>query len=305
VWTSEEVDDDSAEEFGRKISTVSFGSLVKAQDSLSRLSEKRKRDPGLNSDKLEVLRARLRELKSEKEKAAPVAKGRAAGERRKSSTSGDISDEESSDDASDDDGKTTKKRRLSKHAPTVISSKHPVSRKRNVIALPKSQVRDPRFDSAFGSVNRNQVRKNYSFLDDYVDSEIKEIKKTLKDQTNLSSGTGKKRKKKGIEKLSAEEINALKRELSQKESRRAAQITRDRETEVLRDHRRNERDLVKQGKKPFYLKKSEVKAHTIMKQFDGMSEGKREKIMEKKRKRLAAKERKAMPFARRTANSVT
>jgi len=69
--------------------------------------------------------------------------------------------------------------------------------------------------------------------------------------------------------------------------------------EVQSEHRKHEKEMVKRGKQPYFLKKSEMKKQVLVKRFEGMGEGKRKKAMEKKRRKMASKERKSMPTARR------
>jgi len=90
-----------------------------------------------------------------------------------------------------------------------------------------------------------------------------------------------------------------KRALLAIESRKKAQETKDREQEVLREHRRQERGKVKGGKKPFYLKKGEQKKLALVKKFEGLKGRQVEKVIERRRKKITAKERRGMPVARR------
>jgi ribosomal RNA-processing protein 36 len=295
---------DSEARIQRKLSTVSFGALAKAQQAVvSSRGQKRKRDPdGETEAKLQALRQRLKELSQEKPSKAKSPSARIRDTPYKARSNGqqavnnDFSGSQSDSEASlpEDAGH----RRSSKHAPAEQSSRKAVSRRRDVVHVPKPKVRDPRFDPTTGSFDREQVRKNYGFLDDYVDTEIKQIKSTLKEQKSLADGS--KKKKRNTPKLPAEELEGLKRDLVQKESRRAAQVAHDRERDVMRDHRAQEKQRVKEGKKPFFLKRSEIKKQVLVKRFEGMGEGKRERVMEKKRRRVTAKERRSMPQARRT-----
>lgn len=78
--------------------------------------------------------------------------------------------------------------RSSKNAPQEISSKRAVTRKREVVEPTITHnhpghkaVRDPRFDTAVnGRYDEHEFRKNYAFLDDYRDAEIKMIKEEAK-----------------------------------------------------------------------------------------------------------------------------
>jgi ribosomal RNA-processing protein 36 len=72
--------------------------------------------------------------------------------------------------------------RTSKNAPQEISSKRAVTRKREVveaIAVPKA--RDPRFDPAVnGRYDERQFKKNFAFLDDYRNDEMRLLKEELR-----------------------------------------------------------------------------------------------------------------------------
>ena len=92
---------------------------------------------------------------------------------------------------------------------------------------------------------------------------------------------------------------ALKRQLLSMESREKARAGKEVQQEVLREHRRREKDAVEKGKRPFYLKKGEQKKLALVKRFEGMGEKKVEKVIERRRKKKAGKERKVMPNGRR------
>ena len=56
----------------------------------------------------------------------------------------------------------------------------------------------------------------------------------------------------------------LKRALLSMESRKKAQEMKEQQQEVLRKHRKEEREKVEKGKKPFYLKKGEQKKRALV-----------------------------------------
>ncbi|KAL8861332.1 MAG: hypothetical protein Q9178_002204 [Gyalolechia marmorata] len=174
--------------------------------------------------------------------------------------------------------------RSSKHAPAEMSSKKAVSRKREVIQTVKRDIRDPRFEPVSGPVNEEKANKNYSFLNDYRDSEINDLKSTIR-QTKDASVKEK-----------------LKRSLLSMESRKKAQQIKDRESEIQRAHRAKEKELVKQGKKPFYLKKGEQKKLVLLKRFEDIKGKRLDKVIERRRKKNAQKERRDMPEERRMVN---
>ncbi|KAL7273252.1 rRNA biogenesis protein rrp36 [Rhizina undulata] len=174
-------------------------------------------------------------------------------------------------------------KRTSKHAPTELSSKRAVTRKRTVVELPATaKARDPRFDSAVkGVFSEEAFKKNYGFLEGYRDDEVTALKgemKATKDE---------------------ERREELKKKVESMESRKKTDKAKEKRESVLRELKKKEREAVKMGKKPFYLKKSEQKKAVLVEQFKGLSEKQVEKVMEKRRKRKAQKERKSMPFERR------
>lgn len=182
--------------------------------------------------------------------------------------------------------------RTSKHAPAEMSSKRPVSRKRDFLtvtaATQKQPPRDPRFmplgpGSVASTVAEIKARKAYAFLDEYRESEMQQLRAAAKKTK------------------SAAERERLQKALMSMESRRKAQARKDKERAVIEEHRRQEKELIKQGKKPFYLKRSEQKKRVLVDQFQGMKKGQVDKAIERRRKKMAAREKKLLPVARRGA----
>ncbi|EME48115.1 hypothetical protein DOTSEDRAFT_86447 [Dothistroma septosporum NZE10] len=282
---SDEDEDDEDINVEQKISNVSFGALKQAQDAMSR---KRKRDAETTADqedKLEALRERLRHIRAQREGSAQSTKAdRDAGKplaQVQQADDGDSEDDsDDSDAASSEEG--AEKSRTSKHAPMSQSSKHQVTRKRTVVDVPKRIVRDPRFDAMqqrHGHPGNSD--KAYAFLQDYQKAEIQELK-----------GAMKKTK-------SEDDREILKRKVTSMENKLKAKGAQQREQEIIRKHRREERNKVQEGKTPYYLKKKDVKERAIVEKFKDMKSKDREKLIEKRRKKEGQKEKKRMPQARR------
>ncbi|KAK3370160.1 hypothetical protein B0H63DRAFT_486326 [Podospora didyma] len=177
-------------------------------------------------------------------------------------------------------------KRASKHAPAEMTSKKAVSRRRDFVTVPTAQPRDPRFGPLVGApVDEVKLRKAYSFLDDYLEDEMKQLREAIKK-------TGKK------DPVAKEK---LQRALMVMESKKKTQVRKDRERHVIEEHRRQEKELVAQGKQPFYLKKAEQKKRVLIDQFSGLKKGQVDHAIERKRKKVASKEKKLLPYARRTA----
>lgn len=256
---------DEREVVQAEFSQISFGALAKAQETIGKSLGKRKRSDSsakaATSDNtvsaLDDIRARLREAREKR------------GESSKSKE---------------------KPKRSSKHAPTVQSTKHAVSRKRVVVEqtnVPKP--RDPRFDPAIMSRSGSKhsttaINQAYAFLDEYRASEIKQMKEQLA------------RTKDPAQK------EELKRAITSATDRQRALENKRREQEVLAEHRRRERQLLREGKKskPYFLKRSEIKRQVLKKKYESMGAKERAKALERRRKKLAAKERKEMPWGRRS-----
>ncbi|KAL6705196.1 rRNA biogenesis protein rrp36 [Coniothyrium glycines] len=291
VSGAEDVSDN--EHVQAQMSKVSFGALAKAQDALEKeqaTNRKRKRGDDTSKsqeDKLEALRARLRQIKAEK-----LASGEQPAKKAKSSTKNKvIQDDSTPDEEEDDDSEASAsesdsapKTRSSKHAPAVQSSKRMVSRKRKVVEVKKPVFRDPRFDNVSGPrPDEHVIGKRYSFLGDYRASEIADLRQTIKKTKNEG------------------EKERLKKQLLSMESQQKARENKEKHQDVLREHKKKEKELVKQGKQPFYLKKSEQKKIALIDRFQNMKSKQLEKVIERRRKKVTAKERRNMPDVRRTA----
>ena len=179
--------------------------------------------------------------------------------------------------------------RPSKHAPQTLSSKYPVSRARTILSTNKSAARDPRFDPLTGILDATKHKQNYSFLNDYRANEISSLKATLKALD----------RRKG---LSASEREAeredLKRAIQRLTSKAKAEQIKEKEREVISHHRKEERDKVKEGKQPFFLKNSELKKRVEEKRFEGVGEKRKERIVQKRKKKKEAKEKRLLPKRR-------
>lgn len=171
--------------------------------------------------------------------------------------------------------------RSSKHAPTELSSKKAVSRRREVVQARRLDHRDPRFEPLSGLIDEVRLKKNYSFLEIYRDSEIAELRAAILNSRDVDS------------------LEKLKKALRSMESRKKTEAAKDQEQAVLRVYRAKEKELVMQGKKPFYLKRGERKRLALVKRFDGLKDNQVDKVVERRRKKKTARERRGMPEGRR------
>jgi ribosomal RNA-processing protein 36 len=266
-----------------QLESVSFGALKQAQDALSRKRKRKEEANPEQDEKLEKIRERLREIKRRKEsEREPESKPR----KKQPSKKLDNKDEGAHDQGSDSDSDSAPEEvgATSKHAPMAQSSRHQVTRKRQVIEVPKMKARDPRFDAMQQrNAHTGNVDKAYGFLAEYQADEIAQLKTAMKTTKDPF------------------EKDLLKRKIGSMENRIKAKAAKEREQEVLRRHRKDERQKVESGKNPYYLKKSELKEQALVEKYKSMKGKDREKAIDKKRKKESQKEIKRMPEARRTA----
>ena len=171
--------------------------------------------------------------------------------------------------------------RTSKHAPAELSSRKAVSRKREVVPTQRISHRDPRFEPYGGAIDEPKTKRNYSFLDTYRNSEISELKLAIR-KSKDSEGKDK-----------------LKHALLKMESRKEAHKTKEQLQEVLRKHRKEEKEKIEQGKRPFFLKKADQRKMLLIEKFESMKGKQVDKVIVGRRKKKAAKERKGMPGTRK------
>ncbi|KAK3709562.1 rRNA biogenesis protein rrp36 [Vermiconidia calcicola] len=268
------------------IGNVSFGALKQAQDALSRKRKRSSATTAEHEEKLATLRSRLKQLKD-----GGANKVSLEGRRRKewepkptsvTTTATTVSDDASDSDSAPSEEGAAQKSRSSKHAPTSRSSRYQITRKRTVVDVPKRVSRDPRFDAIQQrSAHPGNSEKAYSFLRDYQKTEIGELKSAIKQTKN------------------EDEKATLKRKVISMENRIKSHEAKDRQQEIVRQHRKEEKDMVEQGKKPFFLKKKEVKERALVEKFKGMKGKDREKLIEKRKRKEGQREKKRMPEMRR------
>ncbi|KAL7816968.1 hypothetical protein V8C44DRAFT_322128 [Trichoderma aethiopicum] len=178
----------------------------------------------------------------------------------------------------------TSSKRSSKHAPQEMTSKKPVSRRREILPDPRRKARDPRFDALTGPPpDEAKLARNYAFLDEYREREMAELRAQIKKTKD--------------EHAKAE----LKRQLLSMESKKKARQKKEEEARLLQEHRKKEKELVAQGKQPFYLRKSEQKKQLLLNRYANMSKGQVDRAIERKRKKVAGKEKKELAHLERVS----
>ncbi|XP_076156120.1 ribosomal RNA processing protein 36 homolog [Alosa pseudoharengus] len=169
-------------------------------------------------------------------------------------------------------------KRLNKHKPQEISSKQRVPFLRKVVPVKKVISRDPRFDDLSGEYKPEIFTETYKFINDIQDREKLMVKKKLK-------------KIKSEDKKAELKFLMKRMENQERERKRREQ---QREKELL--FKRNQRELVGQGHRPFFLKKSDKKKLELAEKYKDLKRsGKLENFIAKKRKRNATKDRRRLP----------
>lgn len=166
-------------------------------------------------------------------------------------------------------------KRENKNRPREISSKKPVKFLRDVFNVKKQVRRDPRFDNLSGEYNDMIFQESYSFLDEIKKKEKMELKKQMKKETDEKKRT---KIKVLISKIDNQEKEKHKKEMREKNKKIMKQ-------EII--------DKLKEGKKPYFLKKSERKKLELIEQYKQLKKsGKLEKYMQKKRKKNTSRDSK-------------
>ncbi|XP_002983697.2 ribosomal RNA processing protein 36 homolog [Selaginella moellendorffii] len=173
-------------------------------------------------------------------------------------------------------------KRLNKNRPMEISSKKPVGRFRDVMQTSKRVIRDPRFESLCGDYDESRFKKAYNFIyDEQLPAERQELFKSLKKAKDPELISEKKN-----------EISLMERQLQSERDRR-------KHAEKAAEQKRMERELVKQGKKPFYMKKSDKRRAALIEKYKELKTcGKLENFLAKRRQKNAAKDHRYVPYRR-------
>ncbi|XP_060922615.1 ribosomal RNA processing protein 36 homolog [Limanda limanda] len=175
--------------------------------------------------------------------------------------------------------KSGEKRRLNKNRPMEISAKRRAPFLRQVVAVRKPTLRDPRFDDLSGEYKPEIFEKTYKFIDNLKQREKEVVQKQLK-KKKMSDD-----KKEKLQFL-------LKRMENQERARKSREQQRERELQF----KRQQRERANQGAQPFFLKNSEKKKLQLAEKYQELKKsGKLQNFLSKKRKRNAGKDRRKLP----------
>lgn len=178
------------------------------------------------------------------------------------------------------------KPRKNKNKPIEVSSK--MMTPRAIVfgtTAPNRKSRDPRFDQLSGKFNEDLYEKSYSFIKEYKQFEIQELRKKIKKTKN------------------PEQREELQKKLQSMEHQLLAQERKDRVKQMKQAKKAEERRAVaERGKQPFYVKKRDwgkMEKQARRKELEEQGGEKLQHHLERKRKRKLQKERKYVPWARR------
>ncbi|KAI0932127.1 hypothetical protein AcV7_000684 [Taiwanofungus camphoratus] len=187
-------------------------------------------------------------------------------------------------------------KRTSKHAPTEVTSKRPVARKKLATEGEKIIPRDPRFLPLAGEFSSKQFHSQYGFLSELHTEEMKTLKANLKRARKLLASSPR-----DLREERMQEVQRLERAVKRAES----MVNKDRrekvEEEALSKIARQEREKRKEGKGAWYMKKSDKKELLLRAKYENLAadggKGAVRKAIEKKQKKDSQKEKKKRPFA--------
>jgi len=190
----------------------------------------------------------------------------------------DDNEEEEGDEESVGEGKAKKFGRAHKNAPAVMRSDRPVRRLRDNANNTSRKAIDPRFSDMSGKLQHNKFLQSFSFLDQYQEDEVKKLARAAK-------------KTKSVERKQELKVELQKRTQEMVERRRSIKIK-----ERMQQVKAVEREKVKAGKKPFFLKESAKKEIALEERYEELKrDGKLRKFMAKKRSKNAHKDARWLP----------
>uniref|UniRef100_A0A2M4CYH6 rRNA biogenesis protein RRP36 n=1 Tax=Anopheles darlingi TaxID=43151 RepID=A0A2M4CYH6_ANODA len=144
----------------------------------------------------------------------------------------------------------------------------------------QQRPRDPRFDPKQGYFSGRKFRQDYGFINDLRTKELKKLENKLHATEDPEE---------------AEKIKFVMRRTENQVREYAKQKLLD---ETRMQEKKQARQAISEGKRPFYERKSTKKARDLVQQYAKLKEdGKLAKHIDKRRKKISAKDRKKLDFA--------
>eukprot|EP01126_Amoeba_proteus_P061922 TRINITY_DN8359_c0_g1_i23.p2 TRINITY_DN8359_c0_g1~~TRINITY_DN8359_c0_g1_i23.p2 ORF type:complete len:259 (-),score=70.86 TRINITY_DN8359_c0_g1_i23:199-975(-) len=174
--------------------------------------------------------------------------------------------------------KPKRKKTKKKDEPPEMSSKIPVSRKKQVIQTKKKISRDPRFDSLSGHFNEGLFKKSFSFLDEIVDQEMNFLKNSVETETDPD-------RRKKYQKA----LNIL-------ENKCRAKMEKEQTQQMKKKLRKQEEERIARGKTPFYFGKKHVEEEKLKLKYNKLKEKDSvDKFLKDRRRKIAQKQHVLVP----------
>lgn len=123
-------------------------------------------------------------------------------------------------------------------------------------------------------------KKAYSFVDNYQKDEIAAMEKRMKKTKD------------------PQEKEDIKSELERIKARERAKQEKERKAKIKREYLKAEAEAVKNGKTPYYLKKTDLRRLELLDKFSKMKEGDIDKAIESHRRKKAQKAHVKIPLPR-------
>ncbi|KAI6114403.1 hypothetical protein F5141DRAFT_1270663 [Pisolithus sp. B1] len=177
-------------------------------------------------------------------------------------------------------------KRPHKHAPTEVSSKRPVSRRRTVVEDNTPKPRDPRFLHLTGKYDQDKFRQQYSFLPELHTNELETLRKNYKAARKLLANSPR-----DLRPAREEEVRRLELAVKRAESAVNRDARERVETEALQRVTQAEKQKRKQGKGAWFMKRSEKKDLLNKARYDAIAASGGSQA-------ISQKEKKSRPFAK-------
>ena len=207
-------------------------------------------------------------------------------------------------------------KRANKNRPSEQTTRRPVSTFRvapglseggSAAAPRKRKSVDPRFfdprSASAAEFDEQKWRQSYDFVFEQQKQEVADMKQQLADSAKASRrakqrGGGAKRQRVRGRVLDEDSTNTLKLEIDRAQNRVIADERKQKRQEVAAAVRQEEVQAVKEGKKPFFAKKSVLRERELIAQYEELKKrgkGALDKFLEKRRRKLDAKQHKRVP----------
>ncbi|WVN89948.1 uncharacterized protein L203_105178 [Cryptococcus depauperatus CBS 7841] len=293
--SEEDENNEELKQLQKNLDSLPLSALAKAQKSLSRKTSSSFSSSSSKEEKLVAVKAKLSQIQRNKGKTTTFPELHMDGRVNQ----GNKDQNPDSDSEPETESFSTTKR-SNKHAPTAMSTKNQVSRRRQVIDTAKPDRRDPRFSSvSAGKISADAHVHSYAFLPDLLKDELA----SLKEQVN----TAKKVEKTCLlseKPMRTAEREALELQLGKVRTKLVRSEKDQLERQALAQAKKQEKEKQSQGKGAWYMKKSEKRDLLLKAKFQDLEKhgGKTavKKLVEKKRKKIASKEKKSRPFMKST-----